>query len=413
MYDFWNVTRVIAAFVAFGSVALGQGYKSQRVTGKVVSVQKFGKRFSVRLSRNTKNFVQIGSDVRVNRGDARIGEGRVAQIDSDWAVCNIKPTSDDQPPQVGDRVSVKRVARTVPLVVAKHVVFMDGEVVPWSEVLLRLDELARREVIQVRFRITREKDAPRRNETEKLSAFRAWAQKAGIHWSHRHMWTSDSRYYDSIKSAENLEQANAIIAYGVVVSGGKLLSGVEVAALPQTSPRSTNEVYVSAGRLRDPASQPHRTVTRNGRFRLYPPTEKYQVIALHETGMALVTSDELRKDPRIKLKPWASISGRFEDPDQFDQSTSFDTLRQRDGWASVWFYVWRSPQHANGSFAEKHIPPGRIRVGRSILSPRGGGTPITDESFDLAPGQTRNVTYTKLTGKKLEKAEAYISSELK
>ena len=164
--------------------------------------------------------------------------------------------------------------------------------------------------------------------------------------------------------------------------------------------------------MRDPHSEPLQTRSAlNGRFAIYQEKERFQLLALHEKGIALVNSIQWPKQADIELQPWATISGKFDEPIEFDETAQFEITLATPGWATIQLEVWDTPLFADRSFQNRRIPPGKVSVTRAVKSPRGGKTGIWHSSFAIAPGEEHTISIGAFTDEGRKRAEEYLESE--
>ena len=73
--------------------------------------------------------------------------------------------------------------------------------------------------------------------------------------------------------------------------------------------------------------------------------------------------------------------------------------------------MWDTPLFADRSFRSRWIPPGKVYVTRAVKSPRGGATGIPYDSFDVGPGESRQISIGPMTDEGRKTAEEYLRNE--
>jgi len=404
-------------------VAVAGQVRSEWAHGKVLAVEQFGDRFDVKISVGDDDGIVVGlrTDVYIGPELAMpnagrfpanyVATGQVVDVQVDDATCNIGPSlgnKENGVPMVGHDVLVRTKRIPATFIVAKHVVVHEGRIIRWEEVRDRLTELNEQGLIEPIVRFTA---AMREERDQRSEDFGKWCEETtGGGFSSGSLSGSIGEYYDSITTDEDLRPA-AARRIGTVMANGTPVADAEI--VPYTFAESwTHEVYIEHGRLRSPEDEKNLTHSApNGRFAVFPDAERFQILVLHEKGMALVNSDQWSSQEEIELLPWAQISGKFDGPIEFDETAQFETTFKVPGWARICLEVWDTPLFADRSFQNRRVPPGKIVVTRAVKSPRGGATGITHDSFNLAPGETRSIAIGKHTNDGRKRAEEYLKSE--
>lgn len=420
----WITLAVAASFIFIpDDVAVaGQG-RSNWAHGKVLAVVQFGDRFDVKISVGEDDEIIVGLQTAAYIGPELevpnagcfpanyIAAGQVVDVHADSATCNIGPSLGNKAngvPMVGHDVLVRTKCIPATFIVAKHVVLHEGRIIRWDEVRDRLAELNEQGLIEPRIRFTAAMREERNQRSEDFGKF--CEETTGGRYSSGSLSGSICEYYDSIVTDEDLRPA-AARRIGTVMASGTPVADAEIVlyTLPEFS---THEGYIEHGRLRRPEEEMNLTHSApNGRFAVYPDAERFQILVLHEKGMALVNSDQWSSDEGIELLPWAQISGKFDGPMEFDETVQFETRFKAPGWAAICLEVWDTPLFADRSFQNRRVPPGKIVVTREVKSPRGGGIGVAHDSFNLVPGESRGISIGKYTSEGRKRAEEYLKSE--
>jgi WD40 repeat protein/beta-lactamase regulating signal transducer with metallopeptidase domain len=405
-----------------GKLVKARQVRSEWAHGKVMAVEQFGDRYDVQISVGEDDGIVVGLRTNVYIGPGLtmpkpgdfptnyVASGQVVETHSDDATCNIGPTLGSKAngvPHVGDDVMVRIKGTPATFIVAKHVVLHDGKIIRWDEVRDRLEELNERGLVEPEIRFTPSMQAIQENGGQQSIEFGKWCEETtggGFNWS----FANES--YDSITSDEDL-RPTAERKIGTVMADGLPVADAEI--IVYTSDDGQNhEVYIEHGRLRRASDEQGLTHSApNGRFAIYPQTDRFQILVLHEKGMALVNSDQWSNQADIELQRWASITGKFDGPIEFDETAQFETKFVTPGWATIALEVWDTPLFADRRFQNRHIPPGKISVTRAVKSPRGGATGIHHSSFELAPGDAHQISIGAFTKEGRRRTEEYLESE--
>ncbi len=392
-------------------------------TGKVLSVERHGDRFAVDVSIGAEDGIRVGRDTcvyigpnlklqmpRGNPADYN-STGQVVGVGDGRGTCNIGPELFSKQkqigtPKVGDPVAIRRWHRPETFVVAKHVVIHDGRIYDWNSIPDRLAELNETGMILPGIRYTQ---AMREEMNHRNVVLVNWCRRATgrAYYSIGHVHPRHAEYYDSLVPDDRTLRDALKRKVGMVEFNGKRVAKAEIFVCTRDK-AFTRNVYLEYGRLRNAWEEPSRTLSElNGKFDVFPDSETFQVLVFHELGFAAVSSDEWPKNPVIELEPWAQISGKFTD-DEFDEAAYFVTRLQLEGQARIHLNVGNTPLRADRSFHNPWIPPGKVTVTRAVESPHGGATHIRQDSFELEPGESRDVTIGPMDDEGRMKAIEYL-----
>ena len=171
---------------------------AQYAAGKVLSVEKHGDRFGVKITVNEGEDVEVGlrttvyvfRDFNLNAGKSRedsiVASGQLVEVGEDGSMCNVEiyrlGKKHDRVPRTGDDVFVKRRHRDVTFIVAKNVMLHDGKIREWDDVPKILDELSKTQLIRPSLKLT----AAKRDEMrEYVNEFTTWCE-GGKRYSYSH-----------------------------------------------------------------------------------------------------------------------------------------------------------------------------------------------------------------------------------
>ena len=408
------------------NVASTPRFRSRWATGKVVAVERFGDRFDVRISVDETDQIEvrdetqvyIGPNVTISKTDDLpenvVASGQVVDVCDYGSICNIDPSLDgiaNGVPQPGDNVLVRRKCAREVFIVAKHVVLHRGRILRWDEVRDRLAELNEQGLIDPWLRVT---NAMQKEQIDRSRDFGGWCEEiTGGGFNTGGLSEEISDYYDSITGEDDL-RPKAPRKVGAVMANRSPVADAEI-VVSTLDGDWIRHLYIENGRLKEPENWPIRTRSApNGRFAIYPDVDRFQVIVFHDKGFALVNSDQWPKQPEIVLEPWSRISGRFEDPVEFDQRVRFETSRRTNGWVEIRVVVGDTPLFADKSFRNRRIVPGSVGVSRQVKLPdwpRWRVIGISHDSFELTPGESRRISIGPFTDKERKEAEERLRNE--
>jgi peroxiredoxin/protocatechuate 3,4-dioxygenase beta subunit len=138
-----------------------------------------------------------------------------------------------------------------------------------------------------------------------------------------------------------------------------------------------------------------------GKFSFKATVDDYAILALEEDGFAQVTVDELRRNPDVKLKPWAKVRGKLligtrpgtnEEVHLWPVQLPYEYEPRQFPPLSLYL---RTTTDSNGEFTFDRVPPINVQVYHSpkVKDEKMGITPMSQtESFALQPGETKTVT---------------------
>ncbi|MCX5659419.1 MAG: hypothetical protein NTW19_06800 [Planctomycetota bacterium] len=179
---------------------------------------------------------------------------------------------------------------------------------------------------------------------------------------------------------------------GVVVGlDGKPIEGVRLALV---TPRA-NGADIREGQNRGPEVEVKSDA--QGFFELPSESLVWEIIALHETGYALVTQRAfLEGGRRIALSPWVRIEGEVRVGDQVrgDEQVMVSVFNQPyfNPWTPRTQFMRQTRTDAQGRFVVEGMPATRGRVVSFITGMRQTGMVWRNEPWVAEPGETLRVT---------------------
>ena len=287
-------------------------------------------------------------------------------------------------------------------VIAKHVILLEGEeIITWEEIDDLFGTLPDTSLIRPVFYITNGAtqvglfQPTQKKILELLGKYKFDGHDSGI------MEAQAEFRYDNIKTADDLRPDPALkMTARIINQQGKPIEGAEVVlilSIDQSNPFKTYHVYLVQGQLRQPFGHVMTRSNSSGQFDLYPPQgKKYYIVALHpEAGFALVRSDQVPADQKIKLQPWASLKTELDEVPNEIQTVSLDNYVKPDqGWPAIHFSQYWSelPQEVQQQgFVFNQIPPHfRLNINRNFKT-EGGGIVVVGDSINMLPGEKREI----------------------
>ena len=108
---------------------------------------------------------------------------------------------------------------------------------------------------------------------------------------------------------------------------------------------------------------PGTTSLKNGKYSLQIRPSAGAVVFVHSDGFAVVGSDEIKNNPNVKLKSWASIKGRvyrYNRPLPFATLSCSSTVYKKGD--IVKYYMAETRADKDGNFSFSYLPPGEYKI---------------------------------------------------
>jgi len=177
---------------------------------------------------------------------------------------------------------------------------------------------------------------------------------------------------------------------------------------PDGAPASGATIAVSTPRLGPTISNgtviPNSTATRvaadrDGRFALPPQTEPFAIIAVHDSGAAYVTEEELASSRTISLEPWARVEGVLKIRGEPAAGEMIDVRRADRGLQDQpkFQYQNNTTTDESGKFALDQILPGHVQVARRVISEHDNGRFLIPTHVATAEVLTGETTFVDLS----------------
>ncbi len=272
------------------------------------------------------------------------------------------------------------------IVCTRHGYFWHNQMVTWDEIVDAFREQRDEGPVQPRFCQTNgfheeEKHEPLSQRI--MEVYRELMEPAGL--SYQSISPRGGRYWDSLRSADDLEPADNDVT-GVVLCDGQPVAGTQVVILPATEDYARLAVQLNDGKLVEPLNEHQSTCDEQGQFRFNPLDDEFFLAAVHPEGFALVGSSVNEDSCQIELQPWGTLDVTAAD-DAGELNASFVSAISLDG-EELSFSVRHS------EFGEDPLiitlPPGTVTTRYSIQT---GDSRISvpAASFELAADESKDV----------------------
>ena len=295
------------------------------------------------------------------------------------------------------------------IIVARHVMLYQGRIVTWEDLdkltsgLLPITTAHGHSAIRV---VDTQGTAGRFDDIRDRTL--ALAKRHGVDggsWSQ--MGPRTSKLYDAIKTEADLKamRARPRLTGTIRLPDGTPATSADVILCDGPGEFS---IYLKNGRSRDRQDEVMDETDRRGAFSVpAPDNENYVLVVLHERGLAVVRSDRLTRPPEITIHPWGRVEGqlrigsglgrqegvtlsvmRTDDPDW--PGITFTPFPPRD-WPRIRFSLYELRTDDAGRLVVPHVPPGGVRITRSIEVNNGGSQSSHDLQVDVEGGKTTTV----------------------
>ena len=110
-----------------------------------------------------------------------------------------------------------------------------------------------------------------------------------------------------------------------------------------------------------------------GNFELPTEFEPAVVVVVHESGVRELAYDEWKKNPQVKLQPWASIQGQvvWGDKPGANQLITLSADRNQYAYPGMVASPGETRTAADGSFTFERVLPGRVQISQPIQIDQG------------------------------------------
>jgi peroxiredoxin len=138
-----------------------------------------------------------------------------------------------------------------------------------------------------------------------------------------------------------------------------------------------------------------------GKFSFKASVDDYAVLVLQDEGFAQVTVDDLRRNPEVKLKPWAKVKGTLmigsrpaanQEMHLWPAHLPYEHYPRNFPPLSLYL---KTETDSSGEFSFDRVPPINVQVyhGPKVKDEKMGTNPMSQTtSFSLEPGEVKTVT---------------------
>jgi beta-lactamase regulating signal transducer with metallopeptidase domain len=297
--------------------------------------------------------------------------------------------------------------RSFDIILAEHVILMDGELATPSEVEGRLREQAAAGPVHPRFLFTA--------GAFEAGKWKTWHDRA--YDLHRELRFSPgftvgsvshlaSRRYDAIRTADDLRPDPSRRIEGTArLPDGRPAAGATV-VVRQRSGRESEAISLRDGRLRSPVNEVWTQADERGRFAIYPAKDEFSVAVLHEDGFAAAGAAQLRRGEPIVLEAWATIDLTLRrSPDHaLGASLRVRAIPAPDA-VPLGFDAQLSTGEASHVSSKVLVPSGSITASTFIAMGEGVSVAASRDTFDVGPGETKQIELGPPTKEDVQRAE--------
>ncbi|HEY1600649.1 MAG TPA: M56 family metallopeptidase [Pirellulales bacterium] len=286
-----------------------------------------------------------------------------------------------------DRADKPAIAKPT-IIVTEHVILWDRRIITWEQMVLRFRTLRADGPISPHFKFTNgainnriDQALQQRIQKEIYVPFcDPEPMSVGA------MSPRASERLDRIRTADDLRQDPAREHKGQVLTAeGKPAVGAQVVVLPPDNPSG---VVLAGTQLRDPYDHEWTPADSDGRYTVYPENDEYVLAIFHPTGCDIRPGPTKDESPTINLAPWATVTFTSTGGIK-EQSGDVRCRATALGPNSIDFIVYQTK--VDKEPVTVLIPPGDVRIGRSLEMDEGSSVTLPVEQIDLAAGEDHEV----------------------
>jgi hypothetical protein len=259
------------------------------------------------------------------------------------------------------------------IIIARHVLLMDSEIVTWPQVCTQLRILRKNGGVHARFHFTNGVA----NSQEKGLDLQAWQNRImalykemfrGAGFSMGFLSPPASDRYDAIRTEADLQPDPARARPGVALTpDGKPAVDAQIIVVP---PKYTSGITLEGTKLRDPFDEQWVSTDTAGRFTTYPKADDYRIVCLHPSGFAMKNGMRDGDKLVLHLRPWGTI--RFAPAHEAsDQSTNLTATPMPRDPDPLQFQIFSI--RSEGKPLDIKVPAGTVLVSRSLQMKDGTG----------------------------------------
>jgi beta-lactamase regulating signal transducer with metallopeptidase domain len=313
-----------------------------------------------------------------------------------------------------DRTDGAKQSIEIPLIVAKHVLLLNGkEITTWNELEAKIAALPDPSSAYPHFYVTH---GAMESGVEKDAKPHIWE----LHQKYKLKGHSEgtlaartSFRYDKIQTKADLIPDESLRVSGIVLdSKEKPVAGAEVVLITPVDDSLSYKAYDIAlveGRLRNRLDDVVTDTDAAGRFLIYPPKGmKYCGLVLHpSSGINIIWDQSFASESKMHLLPWAALVSELGAEPGAKQTASLRTqVRAQDGYPEINLAQYWSDlknEKPTNVFGFTRVPPiWRTNISRDFAEPDGGAMGVNGASVDLLPGESRRIDLGPLSDKQRE-----------
>lgn len=323
---------------------------------------------------------------------------------------------DDSPQADAEQTPLKPAPYEFSVIVAKHVLLLDGKTITtWEEIARQIEAVPEPLYAYPHFYITRGAMDAGKYEPAKKKIWNLHKDYKLKGHSEGSLWPRTDLRFDRIKTADDLKPDPALRKTGTILFDGKPVAGAEVVliapldeSIQQKTHTHTYHMTLVEGRVRNRLEHVMTLSDEQGQFTLYPPKdEPYWILALHpKSGFTLVSDDQFPASTNISLRKWGGIVARFDDPQKAQTADLTTQINASAGRPQLFINQYWSDlkrKENTGLFHYSRVPTiHQTSISRSIPSRDYGSLGVPEASLSVLPGETRKIDFGKVTPERLE-----------
>ncbi|MHC4400431.1 MAG: hypothetical protein ACYTG0_12210, partial [Planctomycetota bacterium] len=304
--------------------------------------------------------------------------------------------------EAGDGGARKPAARPTPprpdIVIAEHVLLWEKEIVTWDEVIKRFRLMRPLGPIRPTFHTTAGASHEWQIWHDRVMALYAdFFAPAGV--SFGSISQRGSRRLDAIRSAADLRPDPARARNGrVLTPDGAPASGAQVVVLPT---KNVGDILLKGTGLHRPPEEQWVPTGEDGRFTVYPKEDEYLLAVLHPSGCVVRRGPAKADTSTVRLNRWATVT--LSSTGVADESVSL-TARPSgiDGEGFRFNVLVADPKRKP---VDVIVPAGEIVVHRLLNMGKGAFKVLSNETFEMEPGEQRTLALEPPTDAERKRAE--------
>lgn len=306
-------------------------------------------------------------------------------------------------PRVGaEAPEVQQERQRLPVVVAKHVVLLNGnQIVTWEDIEKRLIEMGPEAYPAIY--ITHSALTSDRWETLKKKFWEFTREHKLNGHSEGTLSARTSLRYDAIQSAADLKSDLApLITARIKDSKGAPVANADVVLITPIDESISYRGYelpIVRGRVRNPIDHVMVRSDDTGEFAIHAEQKSFLLLVMHpDSGFAMVHAASWKSGQDVRLSPWGQLTtGVNEVPGEVQTVNLTSHIEEQDGLPEISITQYWSDLTSRGApalakFLYAHIPPIlRATASRSFRGTRGSSTSVPGASVSLLPGERREI----------------------